>query len=83
MIPLLLKYGTPVNVDWVKGTVLSFGVARSIELYSGDEDYDALVRMLIEAGANVNKPSISVGASLYGKILTSLELAIDLGLHNV
>jgi len=81
-IPLLLKYGADVNANWARGRrPLSIAVPHSEVLSRGDGGDDALVRMLVEAGADVNKPSMSDNIE-YGS-LTPPELAWKLNFHNV
>jgi tetratricopeptide (TPR) repeat protein len=82
-IPLLLKYGADVNADWTGGRrPLSVAVLHSGGSSREDGGGDnTLVRMLVEAGADVNKPSMS-DSKKYGS-LTPLELARKLKFHNV
>jgi tetratricopeptide (TPR) repeat protein len=91
-IPLLLRYGTNVNVLFPllpEVTTLSYAVQRSEGLYCGDGDDDTLVRMLVEAGADLNKPSTLTESMDFNsfnytnKPLTPLEMARILKLHNV
>jgi ankyrin repeat protein len=81
-IPLLLKYGADVNADWAGcPRPLSVAVERSTQLACGDGDDDTLVRMLVEAGADVNKPTPA--GFLEKTPLTPLGRARKLKLHNV
>jgi ankyrin repeat protein len=84
-VPLLLKYGADINADLAGfPRPLSLAVEHSVHLYRGNDrnEYDdTLVRMLVEAGADINEPSMSKYAGCGG--LTPPELARKLGLHSV
>ncbi|MBQ4378489.1 MAG: ankyrin repeat domain-containing protein [Treponema sp.] len=77
----LIKKG--VDVDEVKNHWTALSVAVNLDEYKSSSDYDEIVKILLEAGADPNKiPGSDTGTGLFSRVWRNLPpLGIAVGRH--